>query len=384
MLTCVDAARKAGASLSAIADQLNLSPRTLNRWRRQEQDRRCFRKFKPRNKLSEHQRRKILKVVNSQEYKDLPVERIVPSLLDKGIYLASESTFYRVLAENGMNTHRHATRPKKHRMLRSHRATGPKQVWTWDITYLPTVVRGRFLYLYLVCDIYSRKIVGWEIHEEECSKNAAALIRQAYIRERVAEKPLVLHSDNGSPMKGATMLVTLQRLGVVPSFSRPSVSNDNAFSEALFRTLKYRPTYPRGAFQSLKAARKWVADFVDWYNHEHFHSGIKFVTPAQRHEGRDREILANRDRVAKQAKAKFPERFTGATRDWSMKETVILNRQKIRAKATRKKKRRGVALAKSKRRINGRTSMVLGLTPGAPWAACRRSEAVVASCPLGF
>lgn len=375
---------KAGASLSAIADQLNLSPRTINRWRRHEQDRRCFREFKPGNKLSEPERQRILKVVNSQEYKDLPVERIVPSLLDKGIYIASESTFYRVLAKHGLNTHRHATRPKKHRMIRSHRATGPKQVWTWDITYLPTIIRGRFLFLYLICDIYSRKIVGWEVHEKECSENAAALIRQAYIRERVGEKPLVLHSDNGSPMKGATMLVTLQRLGVVPSFSRPSVSNDNAYSEALFRTLKYRPTYPRGSFQSLKAARKWVADFVDWYNHEHLHSGIKFVTPSQRHEGLDREVLANRDRVLKQAKAEFPERFAGVTRDWSMMETVILNRQKIRAKATRKKKRCGTALAKSKRRINGRTSMVLGKTPGAPWAACRRSEAVAASCPLGF
>lgn len=188
------------------------------------------------------------------------------------------------------------------------------------------MIRGQFLYLYLILDIYSRLIVGWEVHREELATHAAELISRACLRHHIAREQWVLHADNGSPMKGATMLATLQRLGVVPSFSRPAVSNDNPYSEALFRTVKYTPAYPPGPFADLEAARQWVAQFVIWYNTVHLHSAIRFVTPAQRHAGADRPILAHRDAVYAAAKTAHPLRWRNRpTRNWQPVGTVWLN-----------------------------------------------------------
>lgn len=210
----------------------------------------------------------------------------MPALADEGIYLASESSFYRVLrAADQLHRRGRARAPRKPNKPEAFKATGPRQVWSWDITFLASTVIGMFYRLYLVMDVYSRKIVGWKIHENEAAEHAATLIRKACLAEGITRHGLVLHSDNGSPMKGATMLATLQRLGVIPSFSRPSVSNDNPFSESLFGALKCTPAYSSKPFDSLEAARVWVHDFVGWYNEVHRHSGIRFVTPAQRHRG---------------------------------------------------------------------------------------------------
>ena len=251
--------------------------------------------------------------------------QIVPALADRKRYLASESTIYRLLKEERMLRHRSSTRPAKRHRPTSYTASGPQQVWTWDITYLPTRVKGRFFYLYLIMDIYSRKIVGWEIHTEELADHASVLARRTYRREKVNGGGLVLHSDNGPPMKGATMLSTLRKLGVITSFSRPSVSDDNPYSESLFRTLKYRPGYPRNPFLDIHAARAWVAGFVNWYNLEHRHSALKFVTPHQRHEGLDIEILSNRKRVYEEAKQRNKGRWSGKIRDWEPPGAVHLN-----------------------------------------------------------
>ena len=218
----------------------------------------------------------------------------------------------------------HATK----RAPRELTATAPNQVWSWDITYLRSPVRGRFFYLYLVMDIWSRKIVATAVHEEELSEHAAALIAKACADEGIDENQLVLHSDNGGPMKGATMLATLQKLGIASSFSRPSVSNDNPFPEALFRTAKYRPWYPSRPFASLEDAAAWVAMFVEWYNEGHFHSAIRFVTPADRHTGEDVAILENRKEVYQQARRANPHRWSGATRNWSRPAVVRLNPSK--------------------------------------------------------
>ena len=207
----------------------------------------------------------------------------------------------------------------------AHSAQAPNELWSWDITCLASSLRGHFYRLYMIMDVFSRKIVGWEVHESEDSVHAATLIRKACLAEGIHADQLVLHSDNGSPMKGATMLAMLQRLGVMPSFSRPSVSDDNPYSESLFRTLKYGPSYPREPFASIDAARRWVQHFVNWYNTEHRHSGIRYVTPEERHRGEDRAILANRKAVYESAKAAHPERWSGATRNWSRIDTVWLN-----------------------------------------------------------
>jgi transposase InsO family protein len=204
-------------------------------------------------------------------------------------------------------------------------ATGPGQVWTWDITYLRSPVRGTFYFLYLVLDIWSRKIVAAEVHEEESMDLAADLARKASTAEGVRPGELVLHSDNGGPMKGATMLATLQRLGIAASFSRPRVSDDNAMCEAVFRTLKYRPGFPRRPFASLDEARRWVADFVAWYNGEHLHSGLRYVTPNDRHERSDDAILAQRRRVYSAARKRTPRRWSAEIRNWFPVGDVTLN-----------------------------------------------------------
>ena len=174
-------------------------------------------------------------------------------------------------------------------------------------------------------DIYSRKIVGWQVYENESSAQAADLMTDICQREGIKPNQVTLHSDNGSPMKGATMLATLQQLGVIPSFSRPSVSNDNPYSESLFRTLKYRPEYPEQPFPTLEAARDWVHFFVDWYNKEHLHSAIRYITPEQRHTGQDEEILERRKEVYQQAKLANPNRWSNEIRNWDVIKEVHLN-----------------------------------------------------------
>ena len=174
-------------------------------------------------------------------------------------------------------------------------------------------------------DIYSRKIVGWEIYEQQSDELASTVAKRAYLSEGINGKDLALHSDNGSPMKGATMLATLQNLGVAASFSRPSVSNDNPYSEALFRTLKYKPGYPVKPFTSIDESRDWVFKFVKWYNEEHKHSGLKFVSPGQRHRGEDKDILNHRKQVYEKARQNNPARWTGKTRNWEIEEKVYLN-----------------------------------------------------------
>jgi putative transposase len=319
----------AGARRRLACELMGISIRTLQRWSNKELDgqgdQRKNRSYAPANKLNEKERQEILQVSNASEFKDLPPSQIVPTLADMGVYIASESSFYRVLKEDNQLSHRGKTKPRTRRRPESYTATGSNQVWTWDITYLPTSVKGAFYYLYMITDIYSRKIVGWEIHENQSDELSSELIQRACLSEKICRGELVLHSDNGSPMKGATMLAKLQNLGVVPSFSRPSVSNDNPYSESLFRTLKYTPAYPSGPFESIFASRMWVHEFVNWYNEKHKHSGIKFVSPSERHLGKDKEILANRDVVYKNARKENPARWSGKTRNWEEINEVSLN-----------------------------------------------------------
>ena len=224
--------------------------------------------------------------MNSAPYADLSPNQIVPRLADAGQYLASESPIYRVLREAHQLAHRGRAAASQRRTPPSHAATEPNQVWSWDITYLKTPVSGVFWYLYLIVDIWSRKIVGWRVETTERSAHAATLFDATCAALTRDPAGIVLHADNGGPMKGATMLATLERLGGLASFSRPGVSNDNPYSEALFRTFKYRPDFPREPFADLATASSWVAAFVTWYNDVHRHSAIRFVTPAQRHAGR--------------------------------------------------------------------------------------------------
>ena len=329
----VTEAKQSGTSTQKACEEIQISHRTYQRWSSKADVKADARpqakRPAPANKLSAQERRQILKICNQEEYSSLPPSQIVPKLADKGIYIASEASFYRVLNEADQLHHRgKAQAPRTLSKPKGYQASAPNQVWSWDITYLATTIAGMFFRLYLVMDIYSRKIVGWEIHENETADHAAVLIRKACLAEGISEAGLVLHSDNGSPMKGATMLATLQRLGVVPSFSRPSVSNDNPYSESLFGTMKYTPAFSSKPFESLTAARQWVEAFVRWYNQEHHHSGIRFVTPAARHSGQEHAILQNRTVLYASAKERNPQRWSGKIRNWRPVGSVWLNPEK--------------------------------------------------------
>jgi transposase InsO family protein len=327
ILELVDEAVRAGARRERACEVLGLTERSVQRWRRADvgDDERAGPRTRPANALTPAERAKVLEVVNSPGYRDLPPKQVVPRLADEGRYVASESTIYRILRAEGQDVHRGRTRPRTVRCIDAHVATAANQVWSWDITYLPSSVRGRFFYLYLVEDIWSRRIVGFEVHEEESMESSAALVLTTCTAEGVDPRGLVLHSDNGGPMRGSTMLATLNHLGIVASFSRPSVSDDNPFIESLFRTLKYRPAYPYRPFETLEQARAWVAEFVTWYNTEHRHSGIRFVTPNERHDGREDGVLAQRVRVYERARRKHPNRWSRDTRNWTPAPAVFLN-----------------------------------------------------------
>lgn len=316
---------KAGARLPIACKEAYIHQRTYERWAKsytkygQHIDRRTIADHTtPHNKLTEDERKSILKIVNLPQYSDLPPIQIVPMLADIGIYIASESSFYRVLRAAKAQNHRGRSKePVKH-IPTTHIATAPNQVYTWDITYLNGPIKGKLFYLYLISDLFSRKIIAWEIWIEKSAEHASELIRRAVVSEKlvIKETPLILHSDNGSPMKGATMLETLYKLGITPSRSRPRVSNDNPYAESLFKTLKYRCNYQPNGFKSITEAREWVLNFADWYNNNHRHSGIKFLTPNQRHsKDLGHSILKKRDAVYKSAKMKDPSRWSKNARD---------------------------------------------------------------------
>ena len=335
LLPLIAQAVQSGARLHLACAQIGLSQRTVQRWQRacaSAGDRRVSglrAKVSPPNKLNAAERDAVMQVLNSGQFKDLPPSQIVPRLADAGLYLASESTMYRLLHAHAQMAHRRLERaPHKVSKPRALVATQPDQIYCWDITYLPAPVRGMHFYLYLFVDIFSRKIVGWQVFDRESAQLAAELLRDICERSGVPAGQLTVHSDNGAPMKGETMLATMQRLGIAASRSRPSVSNDNPYSASLFRTLKYRPELPVGPFEDLWQARRWATELVHWYNAEHRHSAIEFVTPEQRHAGLHEELLSKRRAVYAAARQANPNRWSANPRNWSPTQEVHLNPNK--------------------------------------------------------
>ncbi len=324
-------AQAQGARLRPICRVLGLSLRTLERWQASldQEDGRRGPIQGPANKLKPEECQHILTLCCSPEFVDQTPRQIVIRLADRGTYLASESSFYRLLRAHELLAHRGKARAPQNVRPKELLATRPNQVWSWDITYLRTEVVGMFFYLYLVMDIYSRKILSWHLDVRQTEQASSALMKRTCEQENVKENELFIHSDNGGPMRGSTMLATLQKLGVIPSFSRPHVSNDNAFSEALFKTLKYHPIYPLKPFKTLDEAKIWVERFVQWYNFEHLHSQISYVTPQSRYLGEDAAILEKRNLVYLEAKAKTPQRWSKNIRRWEAKPFVVLNPLKV-------------------------------------------------------
>jgi len=329
----IEQARADGARQLKACALAGIDPRTLQRWRKDDGltcgDRRPDAvRPAPSHALTEEERTRIVQTANEPRFADMPPARIVPVLADEGVYIGSESSFHRVLRAHGqMNRRGRAHPPRASRPPTTHIATQTGEVWCWDMTFLPAQIQGQWFYLYMILDLYSRKIVGFEVHETDSADHAAHLAKRTALAEGLHATPVkpVLHGDNGATLKATTVLAMLNWLGIEPSYSRPRVSDDNPYAEALFRTAKYRPEFPVRGFADLDAARNWAMRFVHWYNEEHRHSGIGYVTPAQRHAGQDRDLLAGRHELYQRARQANPRRWSGETRDWTPPGPVALN-----------------------------------------------------------
>jgi len=312
-----------GARQSSACRLLGISDRTVQRWRKPEraQDGRLKTNRRPANQLSDQERGFVVELLRSPVFAGLSPRQIVPRLADQGIYVASESTMYRLLRPP---PHEPRARDLRARARPGHerRVSAPNQVWSWDITSLKGSSQGSFLYLYMMMDVFSRRIMGWKIHREERAEHAARFVRAVCEENGIQPAGIVLHSDNGRPMKGDTMLCTLRQLGIVPSFSRPRVSNDNPHAEALFSLLKRHKDYPPSAFSSLEVACAWVARFSSWYNRDHLHGSLCFVSPDDRYFGRDGPVLARRRAVYEQAWRRVPIRWPQDPRRWRPPEPI--------------------------------------------------------------
>lgn len=265
---------------------------------------------KPRShrRLSEEQKRALLALMNSEEFIDQPPREVYAALLSRGEYHCSWRTMYRVLGEQGPVRERRNQREARCFAIPRLEATAPNAVWTWDISKIPTYEQGVFLNLYVVLDLFSRYVVGWMIAARENSALAKQLFEEAIPRYGLVASELTVHHDRGAPMTSHTFKDLLADLGVNQSMSRPRVSNDNAFSEAHFRTAKYQPDYP-GRFADIDAARGWFQDFFEWYNEQHHHEGIALFTPGQVFRCEVVDVAAMRQRALDAAYAAHPERF---------------------------------------------------------------------------
>lgn len=289
-----------------LCEALGVSRATVER-RRRPPTRRTSRPRSAR-KLANEEKARVVEALCSERFVDRSPAQALYTLLDEGQYLCSERTMYRVLAEHSAVKERRAQRSHPKHVRPELVATAPNEAWSWDITRLRTTMKWSYLYLYVLLDLFSRYVVGWMIARTENAAFAKLLIEESVAKHGVEPGTLVLHSDRGAPMTSKTLAQLLSDLDVARSFSRPHTSNDNPFSESHFKTVKYHPSYP-GKFAALEDSLAWGREFFPWYNHEHKHSGIAYLTPADVYFGRAEERLDQRRTVLQAAYAEHPERF---------------------------------------------------------------------------
>jgi len=260
--------------------------------------------------LSAEQRQEVMQLLHSERFIDQAPRAVYATLLEEGRYLASVRTFYRLLEQHGESRERRNQRHHRNYAKPELLATGPNQLWSWDITKLKGPVKWSYFYLYVILDVFSRCVVGWMVADRESSTLAKRLISHSYERHGIGPGELTLHADRGSSMKSKAVALLLSDLGVTKTHSRPHVSDDNPFSEAQFKTLKYRPDFPK-RFGCIEDARAHCQRFFHWYNHEHRHSGIALLTPADVHSGRTGTCVAKRQQTLDAAFQAYPQRFKG-------------------------------------------------------------------------
>jgi putative transposase len=263
---------------------------------------------RPARALTDDERARVLAVLDSELNMDKAPAQVYAKLLEDGVYLCSERTMYRVLAKHDQVRERRAQRRHPEYVKPQLVATAPNQVWSWDTTKLPGPTKGTYFTLYVIVDIFSRYIVGWQVTKRESAAIAQELIDACCKRQRVTSGQLTIHADRGSPMVAKSTAQLYVDLGIAKSHSRPHTSNDNPYSESNFRTLKYRPDMP-SRLGSVENARQVVRALVDWYNDEHYHVGLALLHPVDVHYGRTTAIVAARQRVLDAALARHPERF---------------------------------------------------------------------------
>jgi len=308
--------------IAPVCEALGVPRASLYRRRR---PRKQPRRTTPARALSEPERQEVLQVLHSERFVDAAPAQVQATLLEGGRYLCSTRSMYRLLAENGEVRERRDQLQHPHYAKPELVATAPKQVWSWDITKLKGPAKLIYFYLYVILDIFSRYVVGWMIAEAENAGLAERLIEQTCAKQGIAPDQLKLHADRGSPMISKTVAQLLAELGIDKSHGRPHVSNDNPFSEALFKTAKYRPAVPE-RFVSLAHAREVFRGIFDWYNNQHHHSGIAYLTPAAVHHGRAEEVLEVRHRGRMAAYLAHPERFVnGPPQRESLPPAVWIN-----------------------------------------------------------
>ncbi len=334
-------ANKFGARIRKACEALEISVSTFERWRKGDYtDSRKGAKKVVARKLTGKEKQQIIDISCSKRYKDDNPYKIHASLLNNGIYIASISSYYRVLRANSLVHHRGNTRPgTNHNKPPELVATGPNQVWTWDITWLPSYTRGIFYYSYTIIDIWDRSIVKWAIHDRESDELTQELFQSAF--EDNGYPNVFVHSDNGNPMKGVSLLALFYKLEICNSYSRPRISDDNPFIESWFKTMKYDVSYP-GKFESIIQAREWFASFVHNYNTAHSHSGLNYMTPFQVRNGEYLSIVKTRNKTMLEAQKQNPIRWSGKAKQLPENHVVYLNpsadtRIKIKAEKKRKK-----------------------------------------------
>ena len=310
----------------AACRALNVSRATL--YRRREPDRQTQPRPTPARALSNEERNAVLDQLNNERFADQSPRQVYAKLLDEGDYLCSVRTMYRILADNQSTRERRnqLKHPnyKKPELL----ATGPNEVWSWDITKLKGPEKWTYYYLYVILDIYSRCVVGWMLADRESADLAKQLIETTIEKQAIPPEQLIIHSDRGPSMTSHSVANLLSSLGVTKSHSRPHVSNDNPFSESQFKTMKYRPDFPQ-RFGSYEDGLQFCRQFFDWYNNDHYHSGIGLLTPSSLHYGHAKEITAARQQTLEGAWQKTPERFVnGAPKSMSIPKAVWINAPK--------------------------------------------------------